>query len=127
MERWTAAVLRLRWPILGAWLVALAISSVALSGLSDLLTNRFVLPGAESHRAAKILNEHFGQKPEGSFTLVAQAPPGAAARLVPRVREAATRAAAELPTGRVSAVRPASDTIVSASIVSNVQPAEAKR
>ena len=90
MERLTRLVLRHRWPILGAWMVIFAASAVASSGLSDLLTNRFTLPGTDTHRAEVILEDHFGQRSTGSFTIVAT---GDAAALVPEVRLAARRAA----------------------------------
>ncbi len=119
-------MLRFRWAVLAAWLAALAVSGIATSGLNSLLTNRFILPGAESEKAAAILGDHFGQKPEGSFSIVARGVPGAAARLVPQVRRAAARAARELPTGRVTGARAVSKSVVSASISSSLQPADAK-
>ena len=50
-----------------------------------------------------ILQDHFGQRSTGSFTLVVKGD-GNADELVPQVRAAAERAAAELPTGRVVSV-----------------------
>ena len=119
-------MIRLRWAVLGAWIVLLVAAGAASSGLSDLLTNRFVLPGADSEKAGKILEEHFGQKPEGSFSLVVQGKPGSAQALVAPTRAAAIRAANELPTGKVVDVRPVSADVVSASIASELQPADAK-
>jgi RND superfamily putative drug exporter len=119
-------MIRFRWAVLAAWLVLFVAAGVASSGLSDLLTNRFVLPGAESEKAAQILKDHFGQKPEGSFSIVAKGAPGTAGSLVPQVRQAAQRAAAELPTGKVAEVRTVSSDVVSATIVSTLQPADAK-
>ncbi|MBA2384630.1 MAG: hypothetical protein H0V68_08225, partial [Actinobacteria bacterium] len=82
MECLTRTVLRFRWLVLVAWLVVLAAATVAASGLPDLLTNRFVLPGSESERAADLLEENFGRKPEGSFSLVVRGAPGSAPALV---------------------------------------------
>jgi RND superfamily putative drug exporter len=124
--RVTRAVLRHRRAVLAVWLVLFVVSGIAALGLSDLLTNRFVLPGAESEKAGEILDEHFGQRPEGSFTLVARGAPGSARRLVPQVRDAGERAAGALETGRLASVQAVSDSVVSASIVSNLQPADAK-
>jgi RND superfamily putative drug exporter len=112
--------------VLGAWIVLLVAAGAASLRLSDLLTNRFVLPGADSEKAGKILEEHFGQKPEGSFSLVVQGEPGRAQALIAPTRVAATRAAAELPTGKVVDVRLVSADVVSASIASELQPADAK-
>ena len=126
MERLTRAMLRHRRLVLAAWLAVLIASSVAASGLPDLLTNRFVLPGSESERAADVLDEHFGRKPEGSFSLVVRGAPGSAPRLLPPLRHAALRVAADLPTGKLAAVRTVSDRVASATIASELQPAEAK-
>ena len=126
MAAWARTMIRLRWAILGAWLVLLVVGGAAASGLPDLLTNRFVLPGAESEKAGRILEERFGQKPEGSFSLVVEGKPGSAQTLIVPTRAAATRAARELPTGKVVGVRPVSDRVVSASIGSELQPADAK-
>ena len=126
MESLTRFVLRRRRWVVAVWIALLAVSGIAASGLADLLTNRFVLPGTESERTAELLSEHFGRKPEGSFSLVAEGAPGSAPRLVPQLRRAATRAAAELPTGQVAAVQPVSDSVAAATIVSALQPADAK-
>jgi uncharacterized membrane protein YdfJ with MMPL/SSD domain len=126
MARWSRTMIRFRWAVLGAWIVLFVAAGAASSGLSDLLTNRFVLPGAESEKAGKILEDHFGQKPEGSFSLVVQGAPGRAQDLVAPTRAAASRAAKQLPTGKLVGVRPVSGDVVTASIVSELQPADAK-
>jgi uncharacterized membrane protein YdfJ with MMPL/SSD domain len=126
MARWARTMIRYRWAVLAVWLVAVLAAGAAASGLSDLLTNRFVLPGAESQKAADILEQHFGQRPEGSFTLVVKGAPDSASSLVPKVRRAAERAAEAIPTGKVATVSPVSSDLVTASIVSKQEPAEAK-
>ena len=126
MERWTRRMIRYRWAVLGVWSVVLAVSLVATSGLADLLTNRFTLPGTDTARAERILEDHFGQKTTGSFTIVVRGEPGAAQKLVGPVEAAAARASAVLPTSEVVSVQPVSDTVVTAQIVSNLEPADAK-
>src|SRR5215210_6847647 len=126
MRRWTRTMLRYRRVVVAAWATVFVISGLAASGLSGLLTNRFTLPGTDTARAEEILEDHFGQKTTGSFSLVAQGPPGSAERLVPAVRAAAERAAGELPSGQLAGVEPVSDSVVSALIVSNLEPADAK-
>src|SRR5918994_4438206 len=126
MERWTRAMIRRRRMVLGAWAVVLLVSLVAVSGLSDLLTNRFSLPGTDTARAEQILEEQFGQKTTGAFSVVVEGQPGSAERLLPDVRAAARRAAGELPTGQLAGVQAVSDSVVSALIVSNLEPADAK-
>jgi putative drug exporter of the RND superfamily len=126
MERWIRSMIRHRWAVLAVWAVVFVASVAATSGLSDLLTNRFTLPGTDTARAERILEDEFGQKTTGSFTIVARGDPGAAAQLVGPVRRAATRASAVLPTSEVAAVRPVSESVVTAQIVSKLAPADAK-
>ncbi|MGH3130061.1 MAG: MMPL family transporter, partial [Gaiellaceae bacterium] len=127
MERWTRTMVRYRWAVVAAWIAVFVASGAAASGLGDMLTNRFVLPGSESEKTAELLEEHFGRKPEGSFSLVAQGAPGSAQKLVAPLRQAARRAAEVLPTARVAAVQPVSDRVASATIVSELQPADSKQ
>jgi RND superfamily putative drug exporter len=126
MTAWIRFVLRHRLWVLGAWIAIFVASGAASAGLADKLTNRFTLPGTDTARADGILEEHFGQKSVGSFTIVVESEPGTADELVPRVEAAARRAAQELPTGRLAGVQPVSDAIVTATIVSNLEPADAK-
>jgi RND superfamily putative drug exporter len=126
MERWTRAMIRYRWAVVGGWLAVFLVSAVAMMGLSDLLTNRFTLPGTDTARAETILEDHFGQKSTGSFSIVVKGQPGSAEALIPTVRDRAERAAAELPTAEVAAVQAVSDSVVSALITSNLEPADAK-
>src|SRR5918999_6547563 len=101
MERWARSMIRFRWAVLGVWIVLVVVAGAASAGLNDLLTNRFVLPGAESERAAHVLEDHFGQKPEGAFSVVVQGRPGSADSLVAPTRRAAQRAANALETGQL--------------------------
>src|SRR4029453_1046415 len=126
MARWARTMIRFRWAVLALWLVAFVASGIASSGLSDLLTNRFVLPGAESDKARNVLQDHFGQKPEGSFSIVVMTSDGRAPALVPAVQAAAVRAAKALPTGNVASVSAVSGDVVNATIVSSLDPADAK-
>jgi uncharacterized membrane protein YdfJ with MMPL/SSD domain len=126
VERLTRTMIRYRWAVVGAWAVILAASVMAMSGLADLLTNRFTLPGTDTARAETILEEHFGQKTVGSFWIVAKGEPGSAEDLVPEVLDAARRAADVLPSGQLTDARPVSDSVVSALITSNLEPADAK-
>ncbi len=126
MARWARTMIRFRWAVLAVWLVAVLAAGAASSGLSSLLTNRFILPGSDSQKASDILEQHFGQRPEGSFTLVVQGAPGTAGALVPEVRIAAARAAKKLPTGKLAAVNAVSKDVVAASIVSQLDTADAK-
>jgi putative drug exporter of the RND superfamily len=126
MKRWTRRMIRHRWAVVTVWAVIFVASAAATSGLADLLTNRFSLPGTDTARAERILEDHFGQKTTGSFTIVVRGEPGSAQSLVGPVQEAAARASAALPTSQVAGVQPISDSVVTALIVSNLEPADAK-
>src|ERR687898_227786 len=126
MEQLARTMIRFRWFVLATWLVVVVVSGMASAGLNDLLTNRFVLPGSESEKAGDILKDSFGQQPEGSFSVVVKGKPGSASSLVEPTRVAATRAAAALETGKLEDVRPVAGDVVTARIVSQLQPADAK-
>jgi uncharacterized membrane protein YdfJ with MMPL/SSD domain len=51
MERLTRTMIRFRWAVVAVWAVVVLVSLLAMSGLSDLLTNRFSLPGTDTERA----------------------------------------------------------------------------
>ena len=125
MEGLTRLVLRHRLSVLGAWLVVFVVAGWASSQLADLLTNRFTLPGTDTRRAEVILQDHFGQRSTGSFTIVARSD-GRARSLVPEVRAAAERAVAELPTSRLVSVTPVTPDVTVAQIVSDLEPADSK-
>ena len=38
--------------------------------LSPLLSNTFTVPGTDSERVRAVLEEHFGDRPDGSYTVV---------------------------------------------------------
>src|ERR1043165_9786436 len=105
MAAWARTMIRFRWVVLAVWVVAILAAGSASAGLSDLLTNRFALPGAEREKAAGILTERFGQKPHGAVPLVVSPPPGKAQALLPQVSAAGQRAAEKLPTGRFAGAR----------------------
>ena len=126
MQGFARTMVRFRWLVLGGWLAVVVASAVVSSGLNDLLTNRFVLPGAESEKAGDILKDHFGQQPDGSFTVVVKGKPGSAQSLIEPTRAAATKAAAAVKTGKLKDVRPVAGDVVTAQIVSQLQPADAK-
>ncbi|HET8872559.1 MAG TPA: MMPL family transporter [Gaiellaceae bacterium] len=126
MEALARTMIRFRWVVLAAWIVAVVVSAIAASGLNSLLTNRFVLPGADSEKAGTILEKNFGDKPEGSFSVVVKGAPASGQALIGPTRAAATRAAKALKTGKVADVRVVSGDTVSATIVSQLQPADAK-
>jgi uncharacterized membrane protein YdfJ with MMPL/SSD domain len=125
VERWTRLVLRRKKTVLAIWLALFVFGGWAASGLADLLTNRFTLPGTDTERTETILHDHFGQRSTGSFTFVAKAD-GKAQTIVPQLQAAAERAAKQLPTGRFVSAQPVGDGVATASIVSSLEPADSK-
>jgi uncharacterized membrane protein YdfJ with MMPL/SSD domain len=127
LERLTRTMIRYRWAVVAAWIVVFLLSFVAMSGLSDLLTNRFTIPGSDTEKAEQVLQDRFGQRSDGSFQIVVQGKQGASATaLETAATEAGKRAEAVVPTGKLVAVQRVSDSTVEAVIVSTLEPADAK-
>ena len=104
LERWTRVVLRFRLAFLALWLLILIFGSWSATQLPGLLSNSFAVPGTDSDRAQTILTRHFGERSEGSFTVVFKTStprdPATRAMLARRVE----RAAASVPTANVGPV-----------------------
>ena len=69
-ERWTRLVLQFRLPVLAAWAAVLVLGALASSRLEPLLSNSFDVPGTGSEQARALLDRDFGQRPDGTFTVV---------------------------------------------------------
>lgn len=121
-ERWTRAVIRFRWAVIAAWLLVFAVAFMLSSGLADVLKSESALPGTDAQKVEDILEENYGQRTYGTFTLVVKSEGRPLADLVPAVEVAAERASAEVPTGSVAAVQRVSDDLVVAEIGSTLQP-----
>ncbi len=127
IERLTRTMIRYRWLVVAAWVGIFIVSFMAMTGLQDLFTQQQSLPGTDVQRAEDVLEDSFAQKSGGSFTLVARDNDRRAVDIVPPVTQAAERAAAALPTGKVASVRPVSSNVVAADIVSKLDPLKAKK
>ena len=126
MERLTRSVLRLRWPVLAAWIAVFAVGGFLSSGLGDKLTNRFTLPGTDTQKVETILEEHYGQKSNSAFTLVAKGPTGSERELVEPLRRAAAETARIVPDARVATVQVVGDGVASAVVVSTRELVDVK-
>ncbi|MDQ4082741.1 MAG: MMPL family transporter [Actinomycetota bacterium] len=127
MERWTRFVIRRRWLVVALWTVVFLVSSLAMQRLSELLTNRFSIPGSDTARAERILEDEFGQRSDGSFQLVFRADSRSAARAaLPGLESAARRAAGTVETGRFVSAEPVSERTLMALVTTKLEPAEAK-
>jgi uncharacterized membrane protein YdfJ with MMPL/SSD domain len=125
VARWTRLVLRLRWPILGAWLVVLLVGGFATTKLTPLLSNTFTVPGTDSERARTILQDHFGDRSDGEFLIIYKIRNGTAgARL--KLERSIRAGAAAVPGGKPTALRDAPGGVVYGSILSTLNIADAK-
>jgi uncharacterized membrane protein YdfJ with MMPL/SSD domain len=70
LERWTLFVLRHRWGVLVLWLAVLVVGVFTSVLLPRQLVSSFAVPDTESERAAAALARGFGERPEGTFTVV---------------------------------------------------------
>jgi uncharacterized membrane protein YdfJ with MMPL/SSD domain len=126
MERWTRVVLRHRWPIIAFWLLVLLAGGYSSSKLPALLSNTFTMPGTDSERARAILQKHYGDRSDGSFTVVFRVPnaedPALRARLEQRLESAANK----VPSGRARPLVRGSEHVLYADIVSTLDLAKAK-
>ena len=127
MARWARTMIRFRWAVLAVWLVAFVAAGVASAGLSDLLTNRFVLPGAESDKARNVLQGSLRAEAGGLVLDRRQERPERPARRRSSQTAAAARAPRSAsPPGKVASVTAVSEDVVTATIVSSLDPADAK-
>jgi RND superfamily putative drug exporter len=130
MDGWTAGIQRRRYPVVVAWIALVAVALAAQYGgfgpkLSDLLSNRFDLPGTESARALAILQKNFHERDDSSFTVVFQ-PTGS----VPVNRAAALQSletqAHTLGKGVIGPLRTTRDGVLYATIGTTLAPDKAQ-
>ena len=128
MERFADLAHRFRWPIVLVWVAVAVASAVASSGLGDLLSNRFELPGTEAKAVDGILERHFAERGDSSALVIARfagsGPPPAAFRA--DVDAATRRAAAALPGSLVGPQQAAGDVLYT-TVGTTLPPDEAQR
>ena len=98
-------MLRRRFLVLAAWLAVAVAGIFAAARLSPLVSNSLAVPGSESDRARLLLEEHYGERPDGTFTVVVptRSPRSEAAQA--RLRRRLRAAARVVPDGAASDVR----------------------
>jgi uncharacterized membrane protein YdfJ with MMPL/SSD domain len=126
LERWTRLILRYRWPVLAVWLVVLLGGGYASGKLSALLSNTFTMPGTDSERARTILEQHYGDRSDGSFTVVYRVSNADDPALRMRLQRDLARAAEQVPSGRARPLVRGSDHVLYGDIVSTLNLADAK-
>ncbi len=107
MQRWARLVVRFRGPVLAAWLPALVAGLVATAHLGPLLANSFSVPGTDSERARTLLAQHFGERPDGTFSVVFRVHHSRDAAQRARLQRRVDAAAADVPGARAGTVETA--------------------
>ncbi len=103
LERWTRVVVHWRAVVIVFWVAVIVVGVLSAFKLPDLLTTSLTVPGTSSAQANRILEQHFGQNIEGSFTVIFNKAHPSTARVAVMERE--LRAAVkELPNARASSI-----------------------
>ena len=115
-----------RW-VVGFWIAVLASGGFASSKISPLLSNSFNVPGTDSERARIILERNFGNRPDGTFTVIFQVANAGDQVLVARLQTLTNRAAHTVPTGTPTTLVTSGRHLVYGYIESRLDLAQAKR
>jgi RND superfamily putative drug exporter len=101
----------------------------AASNLGDLLSNRFSVPGSDAERGLNLLQDRFGERGDGAFTLVVKTnrPVARRAKVRRRIERAAKRAAAVVPGARPGQVLVAARDLAYVQINTPLQNADAAK
>src|SRR5690242_11109701 len=106
MAGWTTVVLRYRWAVLALWLAVVVVGVLANSRLTPLLSNTFTVPGTDSERVRTLLQQHYGDRSDGSYTVVFRiAGDSGDLALQARLQARIARAARVVPSGRATELR----------------------
>ena len=101
LDRWVRAVVRWRVVVVGLWVAVLIGGLVASTRLPALLSTSLSVPDSQSAAANLILEHHFDENIEGTFTVVVPLRHATKARLAVIEREVAT-AATSVPGAHVT-------------------------
>jgi RND superfamily putative drug exporter len=123
---WTRAAIRLRWPIVIAWLVVVLVGGWASGRLSSLQSNVFSVPGTDSERVRSVLEARFGDRSDGAFTVVFRVRDSSDPALKARLQQVMNRAAKVVPTGKGTTLVPAGPHILYGDVISTLNLADAK-
>jgi putative drug exporter of the RND superfamily len=119
-------MVRNRWLVAGIWLVVLLVGGYSSGKLPGLLSNTFTMPGTDSERARTILQQHYGDRSDGAFTVVFRVPDSGDAKVRGRLQASLARAAKVVPTGEPRPLVPGGEHILYGDIVSTLSIADAK-
>jgi RND superfamily putative drug exporter len=122
----TRIAMRLRWPIVVAWLAVVVIGIWASSRLSSLQSNVFSVPGTDAEQVRSVLQHRFGDRSDGAFTVVFRVPDSADPAASARLQRVVDRGARAIPSGRGTALLPAGPHVLYGNVISTLDLAEAK-
>src|SRR5262249_4210570 len=92
--------MRFRWPVTLAWIAVVVVGFWASGRLSDLQSNVFSVPGTDSEHVRAVLQDHFGDRSDGAFTVVFRVPDSGDQATIARLQTLVDRAAKTVPTGQ---------------------------
>jgi uncharacterized membrane protein YdfJ with MMPL/SSD domain len=119
-------MIRFRWAVVAGWLVILVVGGFASTKISALLANTFTVPGTDSERVRTVLASEFGDRSDGSFTVVFTALRGVDPQLRRSLDIRVARAARVVPTARANPLRPAGDHALYGDVTSTLKLSDAK-
>ena len=120
-------MLRHRALVLGFWIVVFLAGGFGSTKLAPLLSNTFAVPGTDSEHVRVALEQHFGDRPDGSFTVVFQLSGARTAAELARLQLVVDHAAKAVPTAKPTQLLPAGTNVVFGDIVSRWNVAQAKK
>jgi len=112
-ERWTRAVLRHATLVVVAWIVVAVLGLVASTRLPGLSSNTFSVPGTDSERASAMLQDAFGERPDGTFNIVFPVEHPSDKRIQRNVKRRLERAEQAVPRGQAGDLQTAKGIIYS--------------
>src|SRR6478672_3569501 len=125
MAAWTQIVLRHRVAVVAFWVAVVVVGVLANSRLTPLLSNTFTVPGTDSERVRTLLQEHYGDRSDGSYTVVFRVRNALDPALRARLQAAIVRAAGAVPSGRSTELRVGSRQVLYEDVVSTLKLADA--
>ena len=118
--------MRLRWPIVAAWLVVVVVGFWASGRLSSLQSNVFTVPGTDAEHVRSVLQHRFGDRSDGAFTVVFRVGDSADPAVRARLQRVLDRGARAIPSGRGTALLPAGQHVLYGNVISTLDLAGAK-
>jgi RND superfamily putative drug exporter len=126
MERLTRLMIRYRWAVVAVWLVVLLGGGYASTKLSGLLANTFTVPGTDSESVRTVLSNDFGDRSDGSFTVVFQTPNAGDLGIRSGLQARLDSAVHVVPTGHAHELRVGGPHLLFGDVTSRLKLSDAK-